>query len=291
MDENFSFAYTGIGRSYWLSAYITKNRLNKSEYFRKSKQYLNKAISLDPDNGWAYAELAVVLNSWNWDSEAARENLDKAIELMPNDANAYIHYFWLEAYLGNCSKLKEKMEDLKRFYPNVSNPSSNYNLMRLQCQNNYSEMVSVADEYFEKLEENLFPTLSYSLFDAFLHEKEFEKAKLVLNYVKDSVQYKSNYLVYKAMLHAKEGDRKSTMQVLDSLNFLSKVEFVPNTWYSAIYASLEEKDSMYIYLNRALINRELELHDFNMYSVFNSFKAEPRFQEIVRKMWIPIDEP
>ncbi len=291
LDENFSFAFTGIGRSYWFSAYVTKNQLNKSELWRKSKQYLKKAISLDPDNGWAYAELAVVLHNWNWDSEAARENLDKAIELMPNDANAYIHYFWLETYLGNCSMLKEKMEDLEVFDPNIWNPSNTKNLMRLQCQNKYSEMVSVADEYFKKLDESLHPVLSIFLFDAFLHEKEYEKAKIVLKYVKDSVQNKSNYLVYKAMLHAKEGDRKSTMQVLDSLNLLSKVEYVSNIWYAAIYASLEEKDSMYKFLNRALTNREPELHDINFYSVFNTFEEEPKFQEIIRKMWIPIYEP
>ena len=291
LDEKFSFAHTGVGRSYWFLAALTMNRFDKSEYYRKSKQYLKRAISLDPDNGWAYAELAVVLHNWNWDSEAARENLDKAIELMPNDAHAYNHYFWLEAYLGNCSKLKEKMEDLKRFYPNVSNPSSNDNLMRLQCQNNYSEMVSIADEYFENLDESLRPTLSRSLFDAFLHEREFEKAKIVLKYVKDSVKYKSNYLVYKAMLHAKEGDRNSTLQVLDSLNILSKVEYVPNIWYAAIYASLEENDSMYKFLKSALNNREQELHNINFYSVFNTFKAEPRFQEIVRNMWIPFYDP
>ncbi len=202
-----------------------------------------------------------------------------------------MRYFWLEAYLGDCIKLKEKLEDLEVFYPNIRNPFSNHNLMLLQCQNKYSEMVSVADEYFKKLDESLHPNLSFSLFDAFLHEKEYEKAKIVLKYVKDSIPNRSNYLVYKAMLHAKEGDRKSTMQVLDSFNLLSKVEYVPNIWYAAIYASLEEKDSMYKFLNSALTNREPELHNINFYSVFNTFKEEPGFQEIIRKMWIPIYEP
>ena len=290
LDENFSFAHTGIGRAYWFSAILTKSRSSTFEYYRKSKQYLKKAISLDHDNGWAYAELAVVLKNWNWDSKAAKDNLDKAIELMPNNANAYIHYYWLEATLGDCIKMQEKLEDLEVFFPDVRNPSTVNYLTLLQCQNKYSEMVSIASEYYKKLNESLTPAISRRLFDAFLHEKEFEKAKLVLEYVKDSVQNNSNYLVYKAMLHAKEGDRKSTMQVLDSLNFLSEVEFVPNTWYAAIYASLDEKESMYQSLNSALSIWERELHNINSYSVFNTFKEEPRFQEIVRKMWIPIDD-
>jgi TolB-like protein/Tfp pilus assembly protein PilF len=290
LDENFSFAHTGIGRSYWFFAFLTKSRSSAVEYYRKSKQYLKKAISLDPDNGWAYAELAVVLHNWNWDSKAAKENLDSAIELMPNNANAYIHYFWLETYLGDCSKMQERLEDLEVFYPGAGNPHTYNNLAILQCQNKYSEMVSIANEYYKKLDENLTPTLSMILFNAFLHEKEFEKAKLVLEYVKDSVQNNSNYLVYKALLHAKEGDRKSTMQVLDSLNSLSEVEFVPNTWYAAIYASLDEKESMYQSLNSALSIWESGLHEINWYSVFNTYKEEPRFQEIVRKMWIPNDD-
>jgi len=48
---------------------------------------------------------------------------------------------------------------------------------------------------------------------------------------------------------------------------------------------------MYKFLNSALTNREFELHNINFYSVFNTFKEEPRFQEIIRKMWIPIYEP
>jgi TolB-like protein/Tfp pilus assembly protein PilF len=290
LDEKFSFAHTGIGRSYWFFAFLTKSRSSKVEYYRKSKQYLKKAISLDPDNGWAYAELAVVLHNWNWDSKAAKENLDRAIELMPNNANAYIHYFWLETYLGDCSKMQERLEDLEVFYPGAGNPHTYNNLAILQCQNKYSEMVSIANEYYKKLDENLTPTLSMILFNAFLHEKEFEKAKLVLEYVKDSVQNNSNYLVYKALLHAKEGDRNSTMQVLDSLNSLSEVEFVPNIWYAAIYASLDEKESMYQSLNSALSIWESGLHEINWYSVFNTYKEEPRFQEVVRKMWIPIDD-
>lgn len=287
IDEAFSIGYTGLGRSYWWLAHYPMIDLNKSEIWNKSEEYLNRAISLDPYNGWAYGELAVVISNWLWDSTEARTNLNLALKLMPNDKNAYIHYTYHEFRLGNCEKVQWASEKLQNLDPSFGASDALSNHLLLQCQNNYSKIVALAEEVdFKKLNANM----AMVLINAYLNENQFKKAQEVLEYLKRDVEDKSFYYLYKAVLSAKNGKREITGQMLDSLNVLSTKQVIPSTYYAAIYAALGEQDLMYDHLNDALNKREKEIHDINFYSQFNSYKEDLRFKEIVAKMWIPLDQ-
>ena len=272
-----------MGRSYWWLAHQPL-KLNRSEVWEKSKDLLRKAIDLDSNNGWAYAEMAVVISNYDWDSTATRKSLDKAILLMPNDRNAYIHYFFHEFRLGHCEKIRWIIEAEKRFDPWLERQFNNRNICLLACQNNYPEIVNLANRYWD---ENVDPTTSSFIFDAYLHEGQFDKASVIVNYFKGID--KMTYYLFKALLTAKEGKKNITQQMIDSLNLLSKKEYVPKTYYASIYAALDNREQMYNYLEAGLKEREKELHDVNWYSVFNPYKTEPRFKEIIRRMWIPLE--
>lgn len=67
----------------------------------------------------------------------------------------------------------------------------------------------------------------------------------------------------------------------------AKDTYIPQIEFAAVYDVLNEKDKMYFHLENGLKDHEVELHNINFYAVFDDFKEEPRFQEIIRKMWIP----
>lgn len=286
IDEEFSIGYTGLGRSYWRLAGF----LNKPELWNKSKQYLTKAINLDPYNGWAYGEMAVVNSNWDWDSTKARTNLDIALKLMPNDQNVYLHYFWhsVRIGIGDFERAKWALKNLERLNPIFEKPSKFENLGLLLAQKEYVKIVSIADEH--NLTENLNATLSWVLFDSFLSEHQYKKARIVVDYMKESVKIKSSYFLFNAVLGAKEGNRSITKQMLDSLEMLSEKAAILNTEYAVIYAALGEKEVMYNHLDTTLKRREPRLHSLNMYSVFNAYQEDPIFKEIVGKLWIPLDK-
>ena len=113
LDDNFSLAYTGLGRSYWkLSDF--EPLFKREELVKISKEYLSKAINLDPYNGWAYGEMATAINNWEWDSAAVRNNLETAIKLMPNNRMVYISYIHFEAKVGNCDRIRSLKEIYKK---------------------------------------------------------------------------------------------------------------------------------------------------------------------------------
>ena len=46
IDDKFSQAYTGLGRSYWMLAHFHKASLNKPDLWNKSREYLKKPLQL-----------------------------------------------------------------------------------------------------------------------------------------------------------------------------------------------------------------------------------------------------
>ena len=289
LDKNFSFAYTGLGRSYWMLAHWEATSL-LPEFWKKAKYNLTKAIRLDPYNGDAYSQLSLVSDHWDWDSKAAKKNLDIALKLWPNKWEPYWYYFWHDYRLGNCDNLKWSFEELKKMDSNVAHPYSYHNLQLLQCQNKYREITLVADEYFEKLKGILHPDSVMVMFDGYLYQNEYMKANEVYEYINKNFKHELFKLLFKAILTAKEGQKETTMQILDSVKNMPDGT-VSNTWHAVIYASLEDKEKMYESLEKALKEREWHLHDMGKFSsVYSPYKEESRFREIVRKMWIPWED-
>lgn len=289
LDKDFSLAYTGLGRQYWWLAHYDEKSL-ESENYAKSENFLNKSIRLDPNNGWAYAEMAVILSNWNWDKDATRKSLNKAIELMPNNRDAYIHYSYHEFRTGNCEKLAGLLAELKKVSPNAEHWEVNgFNLRLLYCNKEYSKIVSLVNEYQQNSGKKTWGLQNIIIFSAYLYENEFDKLNEALEYGYGILEYSEvqDILILKSMLAAKKGDRINAMKYLDQLKIKRESNYIPQILFAVVYAALKETEKMYFHLENGLKDHEVELHNINYYAVFDDFKEEARFQEIIRKMWIP----
>ena len=284
LDPDFALAYIGLGRSYWWYAHI---KLDSSRFllWEKSRDYLETAIEKDPYNGWAYAEYALVLSNWVWDSTAARENFDLSLRLMPSKPDSYIHYFWHEYRVGNCEKIAHIVEMGKKNGIHRNNPLNIWDIGIFHCQKKYEEIVSIADQYWDG--SNIGASLLWILFDVYLHEKKYEKTEVISDIFINIEGIWS--IVFQAISAGAQNDSVKTHKLIEELKSKSGESPIPNVLYAAIYAALGEKESMYQHLELALDNREKELHDNNFFSSFNPFRNEPHFQDIERRMWIPLE--
>lgn len=204
----------------------------------------------------------------------------------PNDHNVYIHYFYHNYRLGNCDKIEWALEKLRYFSPYSQKPHSHFNLRLLGCRNDYQRIASIADKL--NISEEIGINAAELLFDACLYENKLEKAQEVLDFYGINVRIKSYYFVRKALLSAAEQNLGRTNDLLDSLDLFSDQEIVPFTYYAAIKASVGDREAMYQYLNQALEKHERDIHEINTFSQFNQYKEEPRFKEIIAKMWMPL---
>jgi len=285
LDSHFSLAYTGLGRCiWWLGEWESATLL--SEHYRNAKTYLNKAIQLDSNNGWAYAELATLLGDYDWDSIATRKHLDKAITLMPNDVNAYRYYFYFESLLGNCTKARRIKNAWTRLDSSIAFSYSIPNLTLLKCEGNSYQIIPIINKYWKDFNPNNAPVI-FDIFNFAISIDSIDFAKRLFKLRKNSIDDITEILFYKAILAASEGNKKLSHELTDSLESVSNEIFVPNAWYAVIYAALNEKDQMYRYLETALNNRERNIHLINIWP-FIQYEDESRFREIKRKMWVPL---
>ena len=279
LDKNFSLAYTGLGRAYWMLANVLPQTAPDSYY--NAKRNFEKAISLDVYNGWAYAELGVVNSVWEWDSTAARKNFDLARKIIPNDWSAYIHDFFHSYSVRDCKRLKRIVQGMKRIHPLVKDSIAFVNILLLKCQGEERKIRRLADVY---LKDNSTLMNARPLFTIYLQSKEYEKVEKIVRNYKENSKYRPLYYEFEGILKAKTGNITAANAMLDSL----KVSDGHLTSIASVYAALGEKEQMYKYLGKALERRDPSLHQLRDYGSFDPYFEETRFKELLSKIWIPL---
>ncbi len=282
LDPDFSLAYAGLGRAYWMLSEGAP-AYKKPELYELQRSILNKAIDLDPYNGWAYAAMWEVNIMWDWDSSAARRNLDRAIKLAPNDFRVLEANFYLELKLGNCDQLKSIRKSIKRLEDNVEHPLSRWNLLILLCQKQFAEIARAGNEYWVE-DIDLHVHSWWVLFWSYLIIGDYNKANEVIeNYFRRG----TIYYAFNGVLKAKEGNKDVALAMYDSLKASS--EYVSNEVLATIHAAIGNKKEMYEYLNKAIEARE-DLNDFMWFPFISELiicEDDAEFQRIKKEIWTP----
>lgn len=117
IDNNYAPAYAGLGEAYsFLGLWNQQNFVEKdNQLFEKSLSYSQKALGLDQHSSGSHRALAASYRGLGR-FEDARQEAQKAIELKPNDAEAY-YILWTVAGAEPDSKYIKKAIELN---PNLS---------------------------------------------------------------------------------------------------------------------------------------------------------------------------
>ena len=98
-DPTFTTAYVGLADSLMLR--ISYGHEHSDDAVNRARSALQRAIELDPTLGEAHASLALVyLYTDRQQGPAALRELERAIELRPNYADAFIWQCWTQLLLG-----------------------------------------------------------------------------------------------------------------------------------------------------------------------------------------------
>ncbi len=102
-DPAFTIAYVGLADSLMLR--ISYGHGHGGDAVNRARSALQRAIELDPTLGEAHASLALVyLYTDRQQGPAALRELERAIELRPNYADAFIWQCWTQLLLGQPEK-------------------------------------------------------------------------------------------------------------------------------------------------------------------------------------------
>ena len=268
LDPEFSNAYTGMGQAYWMLGHWSTDY--DTIQWELSRTNLMKAIELDPDNGWAYAELGVVQHNWDWDQQAAFQSFKKAIELSPKDPEIRTHSFMF--YLKNNDCFGAETELRTRDSLGTPDYLQNLEFDLLVCNRELEKIRSLnPDNYWMEL---------------LMFQGEYEQ---VISQLSDSSLNMSNLfaITHLGEAYALSGDSSSAMKVIIELTELSKTQYVANSFLAPIYMALGNHDKAFLLLEAALEQREWQIHILTFFFVsIYEVQDDPRFQSLMERSWV-----
>ena len=107
-DPVYALAYAGLANCY---IYLGFLGAVAGEVYPKAKQAAARALEIDETLAEPHSVLGYAATYYDWDWTTAERELERAIALNPNYAQAYLHYSW---YLGSQDRLEESRTAILR---------------------------------------------------------------------------------------------------------------------------------------------------------------------------------
>jgi TolB-like protein/Tfp pilus assembly protein PilF len=278
-DPNYALAYAGLAESHALLPYYTSTR--QSDAFPKAKEAAHKALQLDPNLAEAHRALGKIL-TFTVDLAGSMTELQRAIELKPNDASA--HHWYSNGPLIALGHVEEAIAEGKRSVElDPLSPIINADLGNtLYYARRYDEAIA---QFRKALE--LDPTFSYTHYNLgeVLEAKgdltgaiaEYEKAKQLSD--------DPSMLALLAAAKTKAGDKNASQQALQELDRISQQREVLAYYRALLYLSMNNKAEAVRWLEQSFADRDgSDIAYVKVDPQLDPLRGDPRFEALVQKV-------
>ena len=281
LDPNFALGYAGIADCYTLIGTVMQARVTPEETILQAKTAAEKAIALDANLSEAYVSLAWIKFRYDWDWNGAERDFKKAIELNPNNAQAYQ---WYGEYLSVFRRDEEAIIQLKKARDlEPFNILMNWNYAKVFGDfGRFKESLSEMKKVYE-MDKNFIRTyrvlriayfqngMNEEAFDIFIKEQELKKE------TPERLEF------YKKMYREKGYE--------ETIKWFTKNVLIPDKDTNAAakavyYTALKDKENTLRALEEGY-NQKLAGILYCKFVQFDFLKDEPRYQELLRKLNFP----
>jgi TolB-like protein/DNA-binding winged helix-turn-helix (wHTH) protein/Tfp pilus assembly protein PilF len=281
-DPTYSPAYSGLADAYALSGDWEYGILTPQEASAKSHAAAVKAVSLDDNSAQAHTSLALSLDLYGWEWDAAEKEYERALQLNPGYATAHQWYAW---HLLVTGRTHEGLLELRRAYSR--DPLS------LIISADLADALCIAHQLDESIKQSQrtlefdpdFALGHYQLGQAYeqkhLHTQaiaEFEVA-IVLGGHADAFDANLAYSL------AASGHRQEANTILGHLLLRNEQNPSAEANIALIYAGLGDADQAMAWLGKAYESR------FNpsilLRPTFDSLRKDARFQDLRHRIGLP----
>jgi tetratricopeptide (TPR) repeat protein len=281
-DPDYALALAGLAESYlYLGIWSV---LPPNEAYPKSKAAVMKALELDDTLAEAHSMLADVQFFYDWDWQGAERAYKRAIELNPSYANAHNNYAF---YLSALKRHDDALAEIKR--------ARELDPVSLMINSDLGWAYYFARQYDQSILQfrralELDPNLQISQFALGLVYGQKEMFVESLAAYQKAVSLSPNDPASIAGLgyaYAVAGRREEALNIVDRLTHLSQQKIVPSWGIATIYIGLDNKNEAFAWLEKAFVERAAELVYIQTHPVLDPLRADPRFQDLVRRMDFP----
>ena len=281
MEPDFSLPYSRLSSVHvYLGA---SGKKPAQEEFTRAKEYAQKAIELDDRAAESHEALASIYIFYDWNWTEAFRSLDRAIELNPSYAGAFLTKAILLAIHENYEEAIETIRQsiqLDPFFPPGIFAYASILLFadRLQeCSEQLDRLFSINPDFTDAL---FVKGVVYQL------KGEYKKAMDLFLDLQKVPGYEITGDGYLGALYKSMNMQVESKALLDKL--LEYEETAPSIKapfaIAHIYAALGKKDEMFHFLNLSAERKDHSVVYILGNSFFKKYRSDPRFTRLIKKI-------
>jgi adenylate cyclase len=279
IDSRYTIAYTGLADSYATLALL--EYMAPHEAYPKTRDAVQKALSLDPDLAEAHTSLGLIKFQYDWDWDRAEQEFREAIKINPNYPPA--HHFFAD-YLKAMGRFEEALSEIEK--------AQELDPLSLAINTGVGHVLYLSGQYDRAIEQykravDLDP--DFMMTHVWFGRPYLEKGMFTaaISELETAVKLSGESTLTLAMLGhglASAGRGEEALQIIQKLKERSKSEYVPSYWMAVIYNGFRDRDQVIAWMRKAFEERSSWLVWSNVEPRFAWLRIDPDFASLLKEM-------
>jgi eukaryotic-like serine/threonine-protein kinase len=284
-DAGYAPAYSGVADCY-VTLWLSLGALSRDQALTRAREALDRALVLDADLADAHSTVATLRMYADWDWAGAEAEYKRALALNPSYATAH-HWYGLHlAFRGKTQEARHEMERARELDP--FSPIIRLNLAWVQFSAGDNDALIAASQK-ELANDPSFWDAHWDLGSAYVQKGELEKGITALQEAVELSHHSTATLSSLGYALGRAGKRQEAEQVLRKLHQRAQPEPVAPEEIAMLYIGLGDNNNALLWLEQAYRAQSKGLVLLKADPWYHSLAAEPRYQELVRKVGLSGD--
>jgi serine/threonine protein kinase len=278
-DPGYALPYVGIADAFGILGVY--GFLPPHPAYSRARAAANTALAIDPEMAEVYASLGWIAMWYDRDWPAAEDHFLKAIRMKQDYPEAHLWYGNLLACTGRAEESIREMKKGEALEPLEPAPSTHVG-WALHFARRFDESIEEIRSVIASDPEFSLPYMV--LAGNFLAK---EKSSEAIEASKKFVELTAGSVIalaFLGMAYGLAGMKEEAFKILEQQDELTKDRYVGPIFRAVVWTGLGEKNKALDYLEKAYEERDSFMAWLKVWPVFDSLRAEPRFQAMLKKM-------
>ncbi len=279
IDRAYASAYVGLADCY--IGLCDEGCLDAKEAYLKIEPLVRKALELDDKLPEAHATMALLLQDYQWNWEAAEKGFRRAVELNPNWSivcQSYgVHLALRGRFLQAITEIR-RAEELDPYSIDIHDCAAEI----YRCSNNSESAIEECNRMLE-LDPNFVPAyvkLGKTYLQESMHEEGVKSMEKALELSHGGLLVKS-WMAYAYGVVGRKDDAKT---IISELKQSSAKKYVSPFNIAVAYAGLKETEATIEWLQRAYDQHTSTISRIKVDPMFDFLRSDARFVELQEKL-------
>ena len=284
-DPSYPLAYAGVAQVHVISGFY--GFLPPKAAFSRARAAVDRAIEGGPDVAESHVSLGMIRLIFDWDWEAADRAFLRAIELDPSNPFPHSWYGMSLSATGQGAEARREALEARELDPLSPYSASIAGAVHF-FSGDHEQAIRLAREVLDRV-----PGYALAHFVYLSACGPLSRHEEAVAHAEESVGLTGRAPFYLGMLgqaYAHAGRRTDAETVLEELRSRHDREYVPTLTLALVAMALGDADAACAWLEQEHRDRGILLWAMNGAGWFDDFRADPRFQALLRRMNFPSTE-